>query len=273
MAPERSPAFQLYPKDFLTDAHVMAMTLAELGVYTILLFTCWLEQSLPTDLPTLARICKVSPKQFSKLWPAVKPCFIVKNGRLIQKRLELERQKQEAFRETKAAAGSKGGLATARAKQKGSSAAVCLDSADSKRAAKHSSSSPISYLHTPVEEQVPPPRGQTGTSVDNPTPDGRSKRPIFSGQRITIFEWQLDDCAKTLGAYLNAFDIHEWFFALDAAAVRDGLVVPKRDGGAWLQAELVKEAQKRGLPLKFASVDAERDAVMAWKPSKRPYEA
>jgi hypothetical protein len=91
-------------------------------------------------------------------------------------------------------------------------------------------------------------------SEEKPKIDARSKRPIFSGQRLTVFEWQLDDCAKTLGEYTDAFDLHTWFYAIDAMAVNAGLVLPKRDGGAWLQGQLVAEAQRRGVPLRLATV-------------------
>jgi hypothetical protein len=119
--------------------------------------------------------------------------------------------------------------------------------------------SPISYLQS---------------SSSKKEPDARSKRPIFDGQRLTVFEWMLDDCKKTLGTHTDSFDLHSWFFDVDAAAVRDGLVIPKKDGGAWLQARLVEEAKKRGLPLKFATMAKPSDddiwaAVAAAGPSKR----
>lgn len=102
-------------------------------------------------------------------------------------------------------------------------------------------------------------------------PDARSKRPIFAGQRLTVFEWMLDDCVRTLTQEVaEQFDLHEWFFALDAQAVRDGLVIPKRDSGSWLQQQLVSEAQRRGLNLKLATTD--KPAVQPWTPSVRPYE-
>lgn len=85
-------------------------------------------------------------------------------------------------------------------------------------------------------------------------PTARSKRPIFTGQKLTVFEWQLDDCARTLGEFVDTFDLHDWFFTLDAQAMRANLVIPKRDGGEWLQAQLVAEAQRRGLPLQMATM-------------------
>jgi hypothetical protein len=68
-----------------------------------------------------------------------------------------------------------------------------------------------------------------------------------------VFEWQLDDCAKLLGAHTVAFDLHAWFDALDQRAIEHGWVPPKRDSGAWLQAELLAECQRRGLPLRLAT--------------------
>lgn len=106
-----------------------------------------------------------------------------------------------------------------------------------------------------------------------PEPDARSKRPIFTGQRLTVFEWQLDDCIRTLGKHLDAFDLHAWFSELDVGAVAKGLVIPKRDGGAWLQAQLVAEAQKRGIPLQLATVTPQKpddDAVWAAIAKKGP---
>lgn len=62
----------------------------------------------------------------------------------------------------------------------------------------------------------------------------------------------LDDCMKTLGNFTDAFDLHAWFFALDAEIAQTDVVIPQRDGGIWLQAQLVAEAQRRGLPIAVA---------------------
>lgn len=87
-------------------------------------------------------------------------------------------------------------------------------------------------------------------------PTARSKRPVFVGERLTVFEWQLDDCMKTLGIYANGFDLHAWFDALDNHCRATGTIPPKRDSGAWLQAELVAEAQRRGIPIHFGTGSA-----------------
>jgi len=117
MAAEKSPAFQFYPKDFMTDSNVVAMTLAERGAYITLLCLCWMDGSVPVDHGALGRLCGVSVAAFGKLWPALAPCFAVVDGRLVQPRIERERQKQVEYRAMKASAGRKGGKASAEGKQ------------------------------------------------------------------------------------------------------------------------------------------------------------
>lgn len=78
--------------------------------------------------------------------------------------------------------------------------------------------------------------------------DYRSKRPIFKGQRLVVFEWMLDDIYRLLGkTAADALDCHEWFYALDARVATESIQVPQRDGGQWLQAVTLEEAKRRGL--------------------------
>lgn len=88
----------------------------------------------------------------------------------------------------------------------------------------------------------------------------RSKHPVFSGQRITVFEWQFDDFTRILGPLTDGFHLDEWFYTLDAEAVQTALVIPQRDGGAWLQAQLIAEAQRRGLPIVSTQIRKETHA-------------
>lgn len=106
----KSPAFQFYPKDFLTSEHVELMSLAERGVYITLICKCWIEGSLPSDVTALARLCGTPIGAFRRLWPAVEPCFrLAVNGRLTHARLEHERKKQREFRRKQAENGRLGG--------------------------------------------------------------------------------------------------------------------------------------------------------------------
>lgn len=99
-------------------------------------------------------------------------------------------------------------------------------------------------------------------------PTARSKHPIYVGQRLTVFDWMLDDLSRMLGPHLEAFHVDEWFCTLDARCVADGTIPPERDNGAWLKAETLAEAQRRGLPLAIATAvggksATRRDAVLA----------
>lgn len=106
---------------------------------------------------------------------------------------------------------------------------------------KHSSGgngSPAAITHQPTKKT----RSQ-GNS------DGRSRRPIYSGQRFVVFDWQLDDLSRLLGPHLNDFELDLWFPSLDAATVISGEAVPQRDGGQWLQARCLEEAERRGISI------------------------
>ncbi len=95
---------------------------------------------------------------------------------------------------------------------------------------------------------TPPIRSDKPNGEEPAAPtNARSKRPIFSCPRFVVFEWQLDDLRRALGPHVEAFDLHEWFFALSAKADEAGLVVPQRDGGKWLMEQTLAEAERRGL--------------------------
>lgn len=95
--------------------------------------------------------------------------------------------------------------------------------------------------------------------------NGRSKRPIFSGQRIVVFDWMLEDIRQILGPYTDDFALDEWFYTLDSKAVRLDLVIPKRDNGAWIQAQLLEEASRRGLKIAGAEEDPYAKLPTAWQ--------
>lgn len=214
----------------------MLMTYTERGVYITLLSACWLEGSIPSDTKALAAMLKLSAGQVERMWAGpLGQCFHrCDDGRLRQKRLEREREAQARYREKQ----SLKGRASAEARfNRGST--VVQPSVVQPDGNSSSSSSSSSSKRT--EERTP---------LLN---DARSRRPIFSGQRLTVFEWMFEDCRRTLGENINDFGLDEWFFELDTMAVRSNLVIPKRDGGEWLQAQLVAEAQRRGIPLRFAT--------------------
>jgi hypothetical protein len=112
---------------------------------------------------------------------------------------------------------------------------------------------PVTPVPTPTP--TPTPNEERKNAGGGGAVHARSKRPIFKGQRLVVFEWQLDDCLQVLGKYVEDFDLHAWFFALDAELVDANFVLPPRDGGRFLQNELLKEVKKRRLPIAGQSSD------------------
>ena len=76
-------------------------------------------------------------------------------------------------------------------------------------------------------------------------------RPVFSGQSLSVWQWQADKLLRALGPHRDSFgDLFDWFVELDSSATKDGLVIPSRDGGAWLISQIMSEAGRRGIAIK-----------------------
>lgn len=151
---EKSPAFQFYPKDFMTDGKVICMTPEERGLYVWLLCVDWLEDGFPEDL-----ILKLSGYQWhksdgslrddsSEILATLKACFIKhpkKQGMLTNARLLKTRKLQEERHLKAVESGSRGGKAKyINNLQNLGSLEGGYDSATSKSLAKASSSSSTS---------------------------------------------------------------------------------------------------------------------------------
>lgn len=103
-----------------------------------------------------------------------------------------------------------------------------------------------------------------GNGHDQPTVNARSHRPIFQGQRFVVFDWMLEDMGRILGRErLEAFDVSAWFFELDAQIVADNHVIPKTEQWNYIQAALLAEAAKRGLPIVSVPPPTKRKASIS----------
>jgi uncharacterized protein YdaU (DUF1376 family) len=95
-----APSFQFYPADFLADINVQTMTMEERGIYITLLCHCWIEDGLPSDdghpIATLLKNHSIAK------------CFIKKNGKFRNPRLDRERKKQLAYYKSQQEAGLRG---------------------------------------------------------------------------------------------------------------------------------------------------------------------
>jgi len=96
----KSPAYQWYPKDALTDKKLIAMTLSQEAIYRRLLDYAWLENGLDNDMALLAAYSKM-PGQieaFKEEWKIVKTRFSLIKGKWKNTRQETERKKQKAWK-------------------------------------------------------------------------------------------------------------------------------------------------------------------------------
>lgn len=134
MENHNSPAFQFYPKDWLTDSRVVSMTTLQRGIYIQLLCYCWLDGWLPMDpkkLSLLSGAQGMTEQEFLEHWEAIEPCFeVATDGKgFTHPRLEKERVKQQQWRDKC----SKGGKISASRRQLTGNTAVCsLQSSSSK---------------------------------------------------------------------------------------------------------------------------------------------
>jgi uncharacterized protein YdaU (DUF1376 family) len=94
---EPSPAFQFYPRDFISSEGVRLMTAVGRGAYILLLCACWLEGSLPADDAQLRKLADVTETEWEGCREVVRARFVERAGRIYNARLDKERAKQRAF--------------------------------------------------------------------------------------------------------------------------------------------------------------------------------
>lgn len=86
------PYFRFYPKDFDTDERVRGFDPRQIGIFVLALNHAWINDGLPSDESQLARLLRVTPRDFRAAWPAVRGCFQeFPDGRLKNNRQESER--------------------------------------------------------------------------------------------------------------------------------------------------------------------------------------
>ena len=101
----KSPAFQFYPKDFLSDVNVQLMTAEQVGAYMLLLANAWIQDdqgTLPNNDKVLAKLSRLNGR-WSDVGTDVKRMFKVdeKNSKKIfhprlkkEKKVQVKRRRQ-----------------------------------------------------------------------------------------------------------------------------------------------------------------------------------
>jgi uncharacterized protein YdaU (DUF1376 family) len=171
MASDKSPAFQFYPKDVLSDDVIACMTNEQFGCYVLLLSHAWLRpDGLPSETASLAKLARCTEARFMRcVWDGIKSRFELNaEGRYFNARLESERCKQAMFSFERSQSGKRGAANRWPEKVNGSVYGLAIGSAIVQPLAKqHSSSSSSSS-----SAEVPP----------NP--------PLRGGRRLTAGELQ-----------------------------------------------------------------------------------
>lgn len=185
----QSPAFQFYPKDWLSDPEVVRMTLEERGAYMQLLCYCWLEGGIPNDVDELAKLCGVTRRRMQKLWKTLGPRFEFdgKTAEVLRNpRLERERKAQNEHRERRREAGRRGaasrwGKRTKRPAPAEPAGVVHNGNAIDLPLANDGSPSP-----TPVRTPPTPPAARAAPA-ESPAPDQRGElRSASEGSRDPV---------------------------------------------------------------------------------------
>lgn len=107
----KRPSFQFYPADYLSDMRVRMLSWASRGLYMELLCYCWREGWIPSDSSAIAQLCGCHDLAI------VEPCIQLFDvhpehpGKLIHKRLEAEKRKQDAHKTERSESGKRGAKA------------------------------------------------------------------------------------------------------------------------------------------------------------------
>lgn len=247
--------------DRWTGSSAFLLPLEARGLYREMLTQAWRRGAqLPNDPEAIKRAVGCTDEEWDRNWRLISGYFRAKNGRLFNPtQVEIYRS-NVALLSTRRSAARRGGLQTQalkrqaklQAKLQAKSEAKLEANAEANGQAKINSPDPDPILDLDNLKDLDRLGGvpRASARARDPTPKGsRRKRPLFEGQRFSVFEWQIDKLSQMLGNNTESFDLQQWFFDLDEQARRSDLVIPQRDGGEWLLAQTLAEAQRRGLPI------------------------
>jgi uncharacterized protein YdaU (DUF1376 family) len=114
MAAESAPAFQFYPRDFLSACEVKAMTLEQVGAYIMLLCWAWQDNGLdPDHLDQYRRALRLPKARWERVWAVVGQRFSVSTNpgcdhNLRNAKQECVRTELKAYHERQQNAGKHG---------------------------------------------------------------------------------------------------------------------------------------------------------------------
>jgi uncharacterized protein YdaU (DUF1376 family) len=184
---ETSPAFQFYPKDFLSDPNTLVMTAEAVGAYWLLISTLWQNCELPINELYLSSIARVPIDRFTDLWERyLRRCFVeTDDGMIRHKRLDKERELQE-LRRNRQSEGGKAGMETRWKKKKSRANKVVITSDNS----PSPSPSPSPDVNTPLPPKKSKSKKHAYAYEESELPERLRTYPGFSDAWLRWLEYR-----------------------------------------------------------------------------------
>jgi uncharacterized protein YdaU (DUF1376 family) len=151
----KAPAYQRYPSDMISDPRIASFTAEEFGVYERMKDYIWLDEKLHWDPKSLARLLRVSPKKFIKIFDTIGTMFTFENGYLRSPELDRERLKQAERAEKSRLGGINSGISRRQGALNATSSSL-KPNLNISSSASISTSSPSSErtTHTHLENEI-----------------------------------------------------------------------------------------------------------------------
>jgi len=221
------PFMQLYVSDFVGDT--LQLSTEQIGAYMLILMAMWNAGGrLPNDDAKLARVARLSLKRWRAISADLLTFFEREAGEIGHKRLTRELHKAQGKSEARAAAGARGGTATAlKTKALGAANAGPLprhspDSRNQSEKASAFSRENAQHFSAHGEHEV-----SSRENAQHLSPAGKSETaPVFSGKKTGWHRPKTHtDAAKAIIEEIRSHD-RSRTAAGDEGAGRDVLMLP-----------------------------------------------
>lgn len=209
-----------YCNKYLTDGFIQTSTLARLGAVTNA--RKWAERLVAVGL-----------------WDRAEEGYQVHDFHDFNPTAAQVRERREAERVTKSKAGRAGGVKSGESRRRSIEADAKQNGSRDEADAASGSEAPS----RPVPSDPIPQTPSASSALRRVEPNGSGRQH----GRIFLHRWQLDALIDMLGAHADGFALDEFLDTLTRKAA--GMVLTKETTWPWVQAELTRECERRGLPL------------------------
>lgn len=208
------------------------LTTEQHGAYILILLDYWKNGPPPNDDAVLAQITRLSPASWRKAKAAILGFFDIRDGQLIQKRVERERERASDITEKRSEAGKAGAARRwQRGKQNGSKR---IANANDLPLANGQQNDAPSQSHTCSSEQVVSPNGDSSAE---PTDKPLTKHEVIEAWQTRMVPLGFPAIRKMTGqrerllrARLKDSTLDEWLQAM-AALERSAFCRGENDRG------------------------------------------